>query len=35
MWGMEPFGDLIIGIAGIIFIWFFGYTLFFLKEMKQ
>ena len=35
MWGMSPFGDLIVGVMGALFIWFFGYTIFFLKEMKQ
>ena len=35
MWGMNPFGDLIIGIIGVIFIWFFGYVIFFMEETRD
>ena len=32
MWGMSPFGDLIVGVMGALLIWFFGYVVFFMKE---
>ncbi len=32
MWGMNVYGDLFIGIVGALFIGFFGYIIFYLKE---
>ena len=32
MWGMNVYGDLFIGAIGVLFIWFFTYMVFYLKE---
>ena len=34
MWGMNPFGDLFIGIIGVVFIWFVVYVISFIKETR-
>jgi glycopeptide antibiotics resistance protein len=35
MWGMTPFGDLIVGVMGALLIWFFAYVIFFFKESEK
>ena len=35
MWGMNVYGNLFIGAVGVLFIWFFGYVAFYLKETKD
>jgi len=32
---MNVYGDLFIGAVGVLFIWFFGYVAFYLKETKD
>jgi len=32
---MNVYGDLFIGAVGVLFIWFFGYVVFYFKETRD
>lgn len=35
MWGMNVYGDLAIGFMGVLFIWFYAYMIFYIKETRD